>query len=106
MTWVALSLARAVVGAGSGKHMKELISRFSWNAIKFNGQVLTCMILIWLAVVGCTISSIGKQSFSVAQHRFWVAFVILVPIIGVLCYLPVCFDADKHPELFFWRRSK
>ncbi len=86
--------------------MKELFSRFSWDAIKFNEQVLVCMIVIWIAVVGCTISSINRQNYSPAQRRFWIAFVTLVPVLGVLCYLPVCFDADKYPELFFWRRSK
>jgi hypothetical protein len=30
----------------------------------------------------------------------------LVPVFGVLWYVAVCFDADKYPELFFWRRSK
>ena len=86
--------------------MKELLSRFSWDAIKFDEQVLACMIVVWLVVVGCAISSINKQSFSVAQRRFWIAFVTLVPVVGVLCYLPACFDANKYPELFFWRRLK
>ena len=86
--------------------MKELLSRFSWEAIKFDGQVLACLVVIWLVVVGCAISSIYKQNFNVAHRRFWIALVTLVPVGGVRCYLPVCFDADKYPELFFWRGSK
>ena len=86
--------------------MKELLSRFSLEAIKFDGQVLTCMILVWVTVVGSAISSINRQNYGLAQRRFWIAVVSLVPVFGVLWYIAVSFDADKYPELFFWRRSK
>ena len=86
--------------------MRELISRFSLDAIKFNGQVLACMILIWIVVVGCTISSINHQSYSAAQRRFWIALVTLVPLLGMLSYLAASFEASKYPELFFWKRFK
>ncbi len=86
--------------------MNEIIGRFSLNAIKFNGQVLGCMICVWIAVLVCAIGSLNKQAYTPARRRFWLAFMILVPGVGVLCYLPSCIHADSHPELFFWRRSK
>ena len=86
--------------------MKELFYRFSLDAIKFNGQVLACMIVMWITVLVCAISSLNSQNYTPARRRFWLAFMILVPGVGVLCYLPACFHVDEHPELFFWRKSK
>ena len=86
--------------------MKELYYRFSLDAIKFNGQVLACMIVVWLAVIGCAITSLNKQDFTPARRRFWLAFIVLVPGVGLICYLPTCVRAHDHPELFFWKKSK
>lgn len=86
--------------------MNEFFGRFSLNAIKFNNQVLACMVLIWLAVLGCAIASLNRQDYTLARRRFWLAFMILVPVVGMVCYLVACFQPEKHSELFFWRRSR
>lgn len=86
--------------------MREIISRFSWDAIKFDDQVLAAMILVWGAVLLCTVSSIRNQPFTKMQRAFWLSFVIGLPMVGLLFYLPFSFRATNYPELFFWKRSK
>lgn len=86
--------------------MREILSRFSWDAIKFNEQVLACMIVVWGAVLLCAMSSIRGQPFSKAQRAFWMALVICLPLLGLLFYLPFSFRASNYPEFFFWRRNR
>ncbi len=86
--------------------MREIISRFSWDAIKFDDQVLAAMIIVWGAVLLCAVSSIRNQPFTKLQRTFWLSLVIGLPMIGLLFYLPFSFRATNYPELFFWKRSK
>ncbi len=85
--------------------MKEFINRFSLNSIKFDNQVMAGMILVWLVVVGATVHSILQQDFPPRQRRFWIGIVILVPILGVLAYLPFSFKLEHYPDLFIWRKN-
>jgi hypothetical protein len=86
--------------------MRELFNRFSWDAIKFNDQVLACLVVIWGAVLLCAISSIRHQPFGKTQRAFWMTLVVTVPLLGLLLYLPFSFRAANYPELFFWRRNR
>jgi len=86
--------------------MREILSRFSWDAIKFNEQVLACMLVVWGAVLLCAVSSIRSQPFGKGQRAFWLFMVICVPLLGLLFYLPFSFRAANYPEFFFWRRNR
>ena len=70
--------------------MRELLNRFSIDAIKINGQTITCALVIWVAVLGCALASINSQPFNQRQRLFWIVFVLCVPLVGLLCYLPCC----------------
>lgn len=80
--------------------MSELLERISFQHAKFNSQVGICLILIWFAVLACAVSSINAQPFTKKQRRFWLLVVTLVPIFGVLAYLPFSFNKDELPEVF------
>ena len=86
--------------------MTELIHRFSYHAVKFNAQVLICLLVIWAAVLACTISSILAQPFTKAQRKFWILAVLLVPLLGVLAYLPFSFRKEDMPHIFLPKRKK
>jgi hypothetical protein len=77
----------------------ELFNRFSLEAIKFNSFVLLAMIAAWLVVVCCAVSSIRARPFSARQKLFWVVFVVAVPLVGVLAYLPFSFNREDLPDI-------
>jgi len=76
--------------------MSQLLSRFSFSTAKWNSQVAICLLLVWMAIVFCAISSIRSQGYSDLQRRFWIAVIVFVPIFGLLAYLPFSF---KHEDL-------
>jgi len=86
--------------------MRELLTRFSLDAIKFNGQVLACLLIIWAVVLACSISSILGQNFDRRRRLFWIVFVIAVPVAGLLAYLPFSFKREELPYLLQNRSSK
>ncbi|HEY1173757.1 MAG TPA: PLDc N-terminal domain-containing protein [Verrucomicrobiae bacterium] len=86
--------------------MRELLDRFTLDAIKFDYQVLAGMILIWLVVLACVVSSIFHQGGTRGRRIAWICVVTFVPIIGVLIYLPFSFRLENYPDLFIWRKSK
>ena len=70
--------------------MKDLLNRFDFQALKINGQTITCAVVIWFVVLGCALASINSQPFNKSQRLFWIVFVLCVPVVGLLCYLPIC----------------
>jgi len=86
--------------------MLELFYKFSWDSIKFDYQVLACLILVWTAVVVCAVFSIMSRPFGVVQRVFWIALIVCVPAVGLLFYLPFSLKADTTPEVFFARKNR
>jgi hypothetical protein len=86
--------------------MSELLDRFSLEALKFDAQVLTAMIVIWLVVLACALNSLFTQGVSRYKQVTWSLVMILLPIVGVLIYLPFSFRIENYPDLFIWRRTK
>jgi hypothetical protein len=72
-----------------------MLERFSLQSVKFNLGILLCCLLLWASVVGCTIASIRTQRFTTRQRWFWIALVVLVPLIGVAAYLPFSFSREE-----------
>jgi len=85
--------------------VSNLINRFSLHPTDWNGWVGFALILIWACVVACVISSILTQPFDRAQRTFWIAIVIVLPLLGILAYLPFAFRKENLPHIFL-RRGK
>ncbi len=81
------------------------MTRFSLQAAKWNGSIAAALLLVWLVVLGCIISSILSQPFDRKQRIFWIAMVVLLPALGVLAYLPFAFHKEDLPHMF-QRKSK
>ena len=64
------------------------------------------LIVIWLAVLACIISSILTQPFDRRQRIFWIAMVVLLPGLGVLAYLPFTFHKEELPHMFQRKSSR
>jgi uncharacterized membrane protein YoaK (UPF0700 family) len=85
--------------------MRDLLDRFTLDAIKFDYQVLAALLVIWFFVVGCAIHSVFSQRTKRSSRVAWSLFLIFCPIIGVLFYLPFSFRLENYPDLFIWRKS-
>lgn len=86
--------------------MRALLDRFSWDAIKFDNQILFCLIAIWTVFLICVLSSIGTRPFTARQRNFWIAVVVFLPVIGVLAYLPFAVKTEDYHDLAIWRKPK
>jgi hypothetical protein len=84
--------------------VEELFNRFSLESIKFNAFVLGAMIIVWVVVIACSASSVLARPFSRGQKVFWVVFIIAVPLIGVLAYLPFSFNREDLPDILIGRK--
>lgn len=85
--------------------MRDLLDRFTLDAIKFDYVVLAAMLVIWFLVVACAIQSVFTQRTKRSSRVAWSLFLIFCPIIGVLFYLPFSFRLEHYPDLFIWRKS-
>jgi hypothetical protein len=86
--------------------MLDFFYKFSWESIKFDYQVLACLILVWTAVVVCAVFSIMSRPFDLWQRVFWITLVICLPALGLLFYLPFSLKAESSPEFFFARKVR
>lgn len=62
--------------------------------------MLFVLAFIWVCVIGCVISSILSQSSDRNQRIFWIAIVVLLPVVGVLAYLPFACNRKDLPLIF------
>jgi hypothetical protein len=86
--------------------MTQLLHKFSLESAKFNGQVLGFVLLIWLAVMICALTSIRSQPFTARQRRFWMVIVFFIPILGLLAYLPFSFRREDLPHMFLLKHDR
>jgi hypothetical protein len=86
--------------------MKTLLNKFSLQSANFSSEVVVFLLIVWLIVIGCTVTSIYAQPFTERQRRFWIGIVALVPIVGLLAYLPFSFRREDLPQLFLMKRGR
>lgn len=86
--------------------MIDILYKFSWDTIKFDFQVLACMIVVWIAVLVCAISSIISRHFPTWMRVFWISLIVCLPAIGLLFYLPFALKNEGGPEMLFAKRMK
>jgi threonine/homoserine/homoserine lactone efflux protein len=79
--------------------MSEYLSRFNLDDPKFNYMIVAAMILIWLAILVCALSSINSQSWTRRQRIFWISIVTGLPFLGILAYLPFSIRMENYPHL-------
>ena len=83
--------------------MSELLSRFTFQESKLTSQIWLVAVVLWLAILACTVSSIFAQPFNSKQRVFWILLVVCVPILGLLAYLPFSIRRDELPTAFLIR---
>ncbi len=81
----------------------KLLYRFDFQTAHWDARIGGMLLLIWVLIVVCAISSIRSQSMSVGQQRLWIAIVILLPLVGLLAYLPFAVRRDEMPHYFRFR---
>ena len=77
-----------------------LSRRFSLQSAKVDSLTWLCVGLIWLLVLGCAISSIYRQYPTPQQRMRWIMIVTLLPVLGLLWYLPFSFKKEDFPFFF------
>ncbi len=75
--------------------MSDLLNRFSLDALKFNNQILWCLVGIWLVVLACAVHSIFSLPLNKPQRWFWTLMVVCLPGIGLLSYLPFALTTER-----------
>ena len=83
--------------------MSELLSRFTFQESKLTTQIWVVGLGLWMAILLCAFSSILAQPFTKKQRSFWLLVVMLVPIFGLLVYLPFSIRRDELPTAFLLR---
>ena len=86
--------------------MLHLLNRFSFQSANWNSLVILALVIIWVSVIACVISSILGQPFDRKQRIFWIAIVILIPPVGILAYLPFAFRKEDLPHIFLRHRKR
>ena len=86
--------------------MSHILRHFSLHVETWNGVIVVALFVVWCGVIGCAISSILAQPFERRQHIFWIAVVVLLPVIGLLGYLPYSFRKEDLPHIFVRRRNR
>ena len=86
--------------------MSHILNHFSLQAAKWNGLVFVALVMIWIAVVACVVSSILAQPFDRTQRLFWIAVVIVLPFVGILAYLPFAIRREDLPYIFARRKRR
>jgi len=74
--------------------------------MRIDSTVIICLLIIWVIVSACVISSILNQPFTKKQRFFWSVFVLAVPVIGILAYLPFSFNKEEVPDIFLMKHKK
>jgi hypothetical protein len=86
--------------------MPHLLNHFSVQSAKWNGQLFLAVLVIWTGVLACVISSILGQPFDRRQRVFWIAIVVLVPLVGLLSYLPFATSKKDLPHIFQRKKKR
>ena len=79
--------------------------KFGLESIKWNDQILACMIVIWIIVVACAVSSVLSQSFERNRRIVWLVLIIGLPLFGLLAYLPFSVKREGLPQIFHARNT-
>lgn len=79
--------------------MSDILGRFNLAEPQFSLQILACMVIVWMAVLVCALSSINSRNWTQRQRIFWLVIVCGIPFLGVLFYLPFSIRLENYPHL-------
>ena len=91
--------------------MRELLRKLgdiftlSSPSLMYRG-VWICVAIIWVTVVVCALFSIASRPFRRSTKLVWAGIVVLVPLLGLLAYLPFSINEELFPYVGFWRKPK
>jgi len=74
--------------------------------MRIDPVVLLGLLAVWLIIIACVISSILHQPFTKKQRFFWIVFVVCVPMVGILAFLPFSFNKEEIPDIFLMKHKK
>lgn len=80
--------------------MSQILSRFDFLGADFTLAVFVCLVLIWLLVLGCAISSVLSQPLSRKQRLKWIVAIVALPVLGLAVYIPFSFSNQSGAGLF------
>lgn len=83
--------------------LTKLLDRFDFQTAHWDGRVAVALFIVWGIILACAISSIRSQGLSEGQQRFWTGVVILLPVVGLLAYLPFSVKREEVPHYFRFR---
>ena len=86
--------------------LEKITSRFSLQSMRIDPVTIICLLVIWLLIVACAVSSVLHQPFTKRQRFFWILFVLGAPMVGVLAYLPFSFNKEEVPDIFLMRNKR
>lgn len=81
----------------------KLLNRFDFFNAHWDPRAGVCIAIIWAVILASAISSIRARGFGRTQQRFWIAVVVVFPIVGLLAYLPFSIKRDDLPHYFRFR---
>lgn len=83
-----------------------IINKFSLDSIKFGLSIAFCLLVIWVAVALCAVCSVNETIRSPKARIAWMVFILAVPVVGLLAYLP--FSTEKVDGFLFnfYRQKK
>jgi hypothetical protein len=85
--------------------MSDLLNRISLDAVKFNNEILACMLIAWIVVLACAMHSVLSQPFNRQQRWFWILLIVCLPGVGLLSYIPFALSKDR-PSAYFKRKGR
>ncbi len=85
--------------------MLEKLKWINFSNPNTTTEVMVCLALVWLIVLGCTLWSIRTHEFRRPVRWFWTGVVVLVPLIGLLVYLPFSLMRESVPFANLWWRA-
>ena len=74
--------------------------------MRIDSTALAVLLVIWLIICGCMISSILSQPFTRKQRLFWICVVVALPVVGMLAYLPFSFNREEIPDIFLMKQKR
>ena len=74
------------------------MNRFDFLAPRLDGAMIACLVLVWLIVVGCAISSLREHTSSKSLRKLWIFIIVAFPLVGLLIYLPFAMDWKRHMD--------
>lgn len=86
--------------------MSHLLQKITLTGENFSLIVVAAVLFVWLMVLACAYHSILSQQIAASKKKMWLYIVTLLPIFGLVVYLPFSIDKEHLVNLPIWKRFK